>query len=645
MKRILILTAGFGEGHNTAARNIQEAIEHLEPDKALVDRIDLFDSCYGKFSDLLRQGYLTAINRAPIIWRGIYSIFDRTTFIEDVLVAFAKMKQALDWLLREMQPDVVLSTYPFYNFLIDEIFKDGKEKNFVQITVITDSITVNSFWYRSWSDYYIVPNADTAAILKSVGIAEHRILEYGFPVQLEFLESTQNGLSLEEINRPKILYIINSGRKKAAKIIEQLLLRKHWQSTIVVGKDQKLFYTVADQVKGFEERVEVLGWTNKIPELLLNHHVVISKAGGATVQEAIAACCPMIIPQVVPGQEEGNYELLRRYEVACFAEKPADIGLALEYLFENEAQKWKQLKNNLRKISKPDSSLKIARFVLDQSLLETVPSRVFHFPAGKLTDINFSVLKSQGSQALLCDFHIHSTYSDGRLSISEIVDFYGQRGFDCICVTDHLVDRKRLIGKFCELTGLVLTPTKVGEYFDTIEKEKKRAWKKYGMILFCGIEFNKDGYSPKTSAHLLGIDLKSPIDPCLSLKEIIAEIHKQNALAVASHPHVFQSVWGPNTLFLWENQQEYAPLLDAWEVANRYDLFSPVGLKKLPFIANSDFHKPKHIYSWKTILHCPKDPEEIKECIRSNRNVAITLYRDHKFGAIFQKNVSELEIA
>ena len=79
---------------------------------------------------------------------------------------------------------------------------------------------------------------------------------------------------------------------------------------------------------------------------------------------------------------------------------------------------------------------------------------------------------------------------------------------------------------------------------------------------------------------------------------------------------------------LWENQEEFAPLLDAWEIANRNDIFAPVGLKRLPFIANSDFHKPKHIYSWKTLLQCEKDPEAIKECIRRNENVSITLYRE-----------------
>jgi hypothetical protein len=148
------------------------------------------------------------------------------------------------------------------------------------------------------------------------------------------------------------------------------------------------------------------------------------------------------------------------------------------------------------------------------------------------------------------------------------------------------------------------------------------------MLLLTGVEFNKDGLTKKSSAHLLGIDLQAPIASSLDLPETIAHIHTQGGLAVASHPHVFKSEWGKNTLYLWENQDLFAPLLDAWEIANRNDIFSPVGLMRLPFIANSDFHKPKHIYSWKTLLQCDKDPEAIKSCIRRNEHVSITLYRE-----------------
>jgi hypothetical protein len=153
------------------------------------------------------------------------------------------------------------------------------------------------------------------------------------------------------------------------------------------------------------------------------------------------------------------------------------------------------------------------------------------------------------------------------------------------------------------------------------------------MLVMTGIEFNKDGCTRKTSAHLLGIDLKTPIDPALDLPPTIAAIHAQGGLAVASHPHIMKSEWGKNTMFLWENQEMFAPLIDAWEIANRNNIFTPVGLKRLAFLANSDFHKPKHIYSWKTLLGCEKHPDAIKECIRKNERVAITLYRDQLAGA------------
>ena len=63
---------------------------------------------------------------------------------------------------------------------------------------------------------------------------------------------------------------------------------------------------------------------------------------------------------------------------------------------------------------------------------------------------------SSHAQMLLCDFHIHTNYSDGKLSVPEIIDFYGERGFDCICITDHLADPKRLIGKLSELANFTL---------------------------------------------------------------------------------------------------------------------------------------------------------------------------------------------
>jgi processive 1,2-diacylglycerol beta-glucosyltransferase len=424
----------------------------------------------------------------------------------------------------------------------------------------------------------------------------------------------------------RVLYLINSGKKEAPALVRRLCKRADIQLTVTVGRDATLRKEIESEVNPLTDPVEILGWSNRMPELLTSHHLVITKAGGATVQEAIAARTPVIISQVVPGQEEGNARLIVENECGCIAPDPEAILGALSGAFGHGESRLKSWVSNISKLSKPDASLQIARFILESAVPENAPPK-------KLSHLLPSQpMGRDGRSILLCDLHTHSTYSDGKLSVRELVDFYGQRSFDVLCVTDHICDYTSLLGKMANLTGLVLTPDQVEEYFQTIEREKKRALEKYGMILMTGLEFNKDGLTKKSSAHLLAVDLKRPIDPGLSITRTIAEIHSQGALAIASHPHEFKTHWGKNTLYFWDNIDQYAPLLDAWEVANRDDIFNPIGLKRLPFVANSDFHKPKHIFSWKTVLFCGKDRETIKQCIRINRDVSITLYRDHRIG-------------
>ncbi|HTV61449.1 MAG TPA: PHP domain-containing protein [Verrucomicrobiae bacterium] len=631
MKKILILTAGFGDGHNAAARNLRDAIEQADED-ARAEVLDLFADSYGAFNTLARKTYLGMVAYAPKLWGQFYSLLENP-LVEKQLGGFTRLQAVLEKILAQTQPDCVVSVYPVYGHVIKKIYASHHERPFKFITVVTDSITVNSAWFRVSCDYFCVANDATAEVLRQGGVAEDQIKVLGFPVSPVFADNS-NALPEPIGEEPRrVLYIINTGKKKAGKAIDRLLEIEDVHLTITAGRDPELRAKLIERTRDQEHRVKVIGWTNQMPELMMSHHLVISKAGGATVQEAIAARCPMIVNQVIPGQEEGNAELIQKFNLGAVVEKNKEVAEAVEMAFEKRAALWSEWRKNLRKISRPDAAMKIAELVLEESdndfprravkLFETGPERVMRsVPVG---DGNGS---SHSAQMLLCDFHIHTNYSDGKLSVPEIIDFYGERGFDCICITDHLADPKRLLGKLSELANMTLAQEQIGEYFAIIERERQRAWRRYKMLVMTGIEFNKDGYTRKTSAHLLGIDLKAPVSASLEIPEIIEKIHEQGALAVASHPHIMKSEWGKNTLYLWENQEKFAPMLDAWEIANRNNIFNDIGLKRLPFIANSDFHKPKHIYSWKTLIHCEKDYEAIKDCIRRNEHVAITLYRD-----------------
>ncbi|MGB7747315.1 MAG: PHP domain-containing protein [Verrucomicrobiia bacterium] len=630
MKKILILTAGFGDGHNAAARSLRDAIELLDED-ARAEVLDLFADSYGVFNTFARKTYLGVVQYAPKLWGGIYSLLENP-FVEKQLGGFTRLQCTLEKVLEETQPDCVVSTYPVYAHVIKKIYRDHHERPFRLVTVVTDSITVNSAWFRAPSDYFCVANDATAEVLRKDGVTEKQIKTLGFPVSPAFANPPAE-LPLPIGHEPRrVLYIINTGRKKAGKAIDRLLELDDVHLTITVGRDPDLRLKLIERTRKHAGRVRILGWTNQMPELMMSHHLVIGKAGGAIVQEAIAARCPMIINQVIPGQEEGNAELIWRFGLGAIAEKNREVAELVENAFVKRATQWSEWRENLRKLSRPDAALRIGELILGEARHDKPGRKTIKLfdPAPERVMRPTPAVQANGSHAqmLLCDFHIHSNYSDGKLSVPEIVDFYGEHGFDCICITDHLADPKRLIGKLSELASFTLGREQVEEYFAVIERERQRAWRRYKMLVMAGIEFNKDGYTRKSSAHLLGIDLKSPIDASLGIPEIIAQIHSQGGLAVASHPHIMKSEWGKNTLYLWENQDQFAPLLDAWEIANRDNIFNDVGLKRLPFIANSDFHKPKHIYSWKTLIHAEKDFEAIKDCIRRNEHVAITLYRD-----------------
>jgi processive 1,2-diacylglycerol beta-glucosyltransferase len=627
MKKVLILTASFGEGHNTAARNIRDALERLD-DEVVVEVLDLFALTYGRVHDFVRKMHLQVVQRTPRLWAELYNWLDASASFDRQL-SMKRLRNSLADIVEQYQPDCIVSTYPLYGHVVRELFRDHAECPFRLITVVTDSISVNSLWYRAASDYFCVANELTAEVLVKAGVSPEIIRAYGFPVSPEFANASAHEMEAPGEGRElRILYVINCGKRKAGVLLDRLMEIPETRLTITVGKDPELKTELLRRAEDYSDRVNVLGWTNQMPELMRSHHLVISKAGGATVQETIAAQCPMIVNQIIPGQEEGNAALIEGLNIGGVADGSKEVVNVIERALAYDARLWREWKRNLEKAARPDAAVRIAELILEKGAgEERVQSRIITPMRMNGAQDGPRVSRRKGSQMLLCDFHIHSNYSDGKLTVPEIVDFYGKLGFDCICITDHLADPTRVMGKLIRLMNFTLNPNQINEYYEVIERERKRAWRRYGMLVMTGIEFNKDGLTKKSSAHLLGVDLGQPIDPSLPLTETIQEIHAQGGLAIASHPHIMKSEWGKNTLYLWENQDTYAPLIDAWEIANRNNIFTPVGLKNLRFIANSDFHKPKHIYSWKTLLHCEKDPAAIKECITLNTQVAITLYR------------------
>jgi predicted metal-dependent phosphoesterase TrpH len=192
--------------------------------------------------------------------------------------------------------------------------------------------------------------------------------------------------------------------------------------------------------------------------------------------------------------------------------------------------------------------------------------------------------------------------------VAEVVDLYGStRKFDAIAITDHILMKRDLLARAGRLATL-------------------------GRRAFGVREGDFQAY--RKNSHIIALDIKKYISADQRADDVLREIRRQGALSIACHPHHRTTRRIEiSTCYLWDHRDELSDLVDVWEAANRDDLFSVTSLKHFPYVANSDFHKPRHLYSWKTLVRSEKSWPAIKQALRDNVDIALTLFRKDSWAA------------
>jgi len=358
---IWVLTAGFGDGHNTAARSVAEALcQRLPSEDVAVS--DLIEDAHPLLAGLLQRAYQVAIIRFPWLWRLAYAQLAKPG-INHSAEWFQPTLRVLEQRLEKDQPRAIVSTYPAYAGLL-KVLRDKGLPVPPLITVITDSISVHPVWTAFPSDVFCVADEDTRATVKALGPKPEQIKVTGFPVSLAFTEQkarTHEG--------QQILYLPSTPPTHVAQTLQALkpLLLAGIKLTLPVGKHGPRLY---HHIRRFTDanpqaNIEIIGWTNRIPELLQTHDIVICKAGGAILHEVLAAHIPAVIDYVVPGQEEGNAELLLRHDCALRSHTPQETGDCVRRLLENNAALGQQMRRNIEPLSEPEAAFKVVDVVLE----------------------------------------------------------------------------------------------------------------------------------------------------------------------------------------------------------------------------------------------------------------------------------------
>ena len=228
------------------------------------------------------------------------------------------------------------------------------------------------------------------------------------------------------------------------------------------------------------------------------------------------------------------------------------------------------------------------------------------------------------TRPLLCELHAHSAWSDGTLSLRELVDLYGSRGFDVLVVSDHVLRS--------DDPWPADNPGRawVGEadydaYLSAIGEEAEHARSHYDLLVIPGVELTYNDPEPDLAGHAVAVGLRSYVSMDRGLAEAMRIGRSQGAAIIAAHPHGDESARPDRTTRrFWREWRLLGGLIDRYELFNQREVFSWVANAGLPSVASGDFHRLEHLTSWKTLLPCEKSEASVVAYLRSSRPAYIT---------------------
>ena len=397
-KKVLIMSASTGGGHNRAARAIKEELTNKSINGITIDCeiIDSLKIVNGTMDRLISQGYEKSAKYTPKAWGGVYkltesTLISRNEFKDNPLTSLVSRK--LKKLVELKKPDLIIGTHPFpmialstlkkhsmlysnneLNTFTESLHNYYKDLNIPPlITVLTD-YTTHSAYIQNEIDYYIAGHEYVKELLIEDGIDEEKIKPYGIPVEKSFLSHRDRNTVLSELNLDpdKFTVLLMGGSFGAGSIkdtLEELIsIDRDFQVIVVTGRNkslkEKLEKSLISSEDTIDKNISVLGFTDKMNDLLASVDILVSKPGGLTTTESLLKEVPMIIPYFIPGQEEENLDFLSNCGASLRTSKKFTLSVILKVLIDNP-NRIDMIKKNIKSIKKLNASQDIAKLAFD----------------------------------------------------------------------------------------------------------------------------------------------------------------------------------------------------------------------------------------------------------------------------------------
>lgn len=374
-KKVLILTADAGSGHRNAALAVYHALVEMYGNELEVKVINPLDEKKAPvFLKDSQKDYDKWVRNVPELYKFGYDISDGLvpkTIMESVLIV--SLFEVMQHIIKTEQPDVIVTTYPLYQAPIHATLAI-RHNHIPVISILTDLATIHHIWFNSEVDIYIVPNEISESLAIKAGVAKDRIHIVGIPVNPKISKITKNKQELrKQLNllEDKVT-IFAVGSKREENLIESLNILNHSgfdiQLIVSAGKDKSLL----QELKSVDWHIntKLYEYIDDMPTYLLASDLLISKAGGLIVTEALACGLPLIMISVIPGQETGNANFVVEGNAGYRVDNPIQFLEEIAHLLINENKKLYEMQKNAFRLGNINAVFEIAEIIRNAIYVE-----------------------------------------------------------------------------------------------------------------------------------------------------------------------------------------------------------------------------------------------------------------------------------
>ena len=366
-KRIIILTASVGSGHNVAA-GVLEATFRQAPDVEMVKTLDVLELTSSLYHTLYDDAYFAAVDAAPWLVGWSYDVNDLPFRSQEVLSLWDQINTAaVVKAIQAYKPDIVVCTHFLPARLVSLLLARGALR--ATMSVITTDFDFQGLWLSTPFSRFFVARDETRAYMVDIGLPADRITVSGIPVKAVFSQAVEREAVLARYQlRPDVPTLLISagaagGAYTQAIVAQTLRMRNAFQAVVVCGRNERLKDEITALVTPHADRYRVVGYTTDMPDLMRVATLFVGKPGGLSSSECMAAGLPMVLINPIPGQEVRNSDFLLEEGAAVRCNYATTVGYKIDWLL-GDPDRVRHMAASACRLARLDAAQVIAATVL-----------------------------------------------------------------------------------------------------------------------------------------------------------------------------------------------------------------------------------------------------------------------------------------